>query len=60
MLVTRIHCSDYSAEGILKTVLLFFLATSFRPIMDLHVFCLVGVYGGPVCSHCLLCDIFYH
>lgn len=48
MLVTCIHCSDYSAEGILKIVL--FLATSFRPIMDLHVFASL-VFIMDQCAH---------
>ena len=50
MLVTCIHCSDYSAEGILKIVLFFgYLVSSYY---GFTCFCLVGVYHGPMCSHC--------
>jgi hypothetical protein len=49
-LVTCIHCSDYSAGGILKIVLFFrYLVPSYY---GFTWFCLVGVYHGPVCSHC--------
>lgn len=50
MLVTCIHCSDFSAEGILKIVSFFgYLVPSYY---GFTCFCLVGVYHGPVCSHC--------